>query len=146
MKSYSVLIRWTQSFGFRAGEWASIIGVIMAEPKDCKPRLCYSVMYKDGTYDSIPVSDSDNYEVKANKVKLSEIEVKLTTNFSQVAQDIRDCTEALKAWEYLTAEQEKEIIARIKILKAKIPELKDDEIDDLIDSELPSAVATAFEE
>lgn len=78
MKQYPVSIRWTHSFGFRAGEWASIIGVSMAEPVGCEPRLCYSVMYQDGTHDSIPVSDSDNYEVRANKVTPTTIEAKLS--------------------------------------------------------------------
>ena len=120
MRSYSALIRWTHSLGFKAGEWATIIGVTMSEPKDCEPRLCYSVMYKDGTYDGIPVSDSDNYEIKADKVLPSEIEVTLKTNLAQVALDIRECTEALKAWEYLTAEQEKQIIGKVNALKVKI--------------------------
>lgn len=120
MKQYPVSIRWTHSFGFRAGEWATIIGVSMAEPVGCEPRLCYSVMYQDGTYDSIPVSDSENYEVRARKATNTNIEVELTTNFAQVAQEIRDCTEALKAWEYLTAEQEKEIIEKVNTLKVKI--------------------------
>lgn len=122
MKAYPVSIRWTHSFGFRAGEWATIIGVSMAEPDGLEPRLCYSVMYQDGTHDSIPVSDSDNYEIRANKVTPTNISVSLNidTNYAEIAQDIRDCTEALKAWEYLTAEQEKEIINRIDILKEKI--------------------------
>ena len=109
MKAYPVSIRWTHSFGFRAGEWATIIGVSMAEPDGLEPRLCYSVMYQDGTYDSIPVSDSDNYEVRASKITPATIEAKLTinTNYAEIAQGIRDCTEALKEWEYLTAEQEK---------------------------------------
>ena len=122
MKQYPVSIRWTHSFGFRAGEWATIIGVSMAEPDGLEPRLCYSVMYQDGTYDSIPVSDSDNYEIRASKITPATIEAKLTinTNYAEIAQGIRDCTEALKAWEYLTAEQEKEIIGKVNTLKAKI--------------------------
>ena len=78
MKQYPVAIRWTHSFGFRAGEWASIIGVSMAEPDGLEARLCYSVMYQDGTYDSIPVSDSDNYEVKSSKVTPTTIEARLS--------------------------------------------------------------------
>lgn len=78
MKQYPVSIRWTHSFGFRAGEWADIIGVSMAEPDGLEPRLCYSVLYQDGTYDSIPVSDSDNYEVRANKVTPTTIEARLS--------------------------------------------------------------------
>lgn len=122
MKAYPVSIRWTHSFGFRAGEWANIIGVSMAEPDGLEPRLCYSVMYQDGTYDSIPVSDSDNYEIRARKITPTTIEAKLTinANYAEIAQGIRDCTEALKAWEYLTAEQEKEIIGKVNTLKAKI--------------------------
>ena len=78
MKQYPVAIRWTNSFGFRAGEWAMIIGVSMAEPENLEPRLCYSVLYQDGTYDSIPVSDSDNYEVKSSKVTPTTIEARLS--------------------------------------------------------------------
>ena len=59
-------------------------------------------------------------EPKPKKSKISDIEIELTTNFPQVAREIRDCTEALKAWEYLTAEQEKEIIEKVSALKAKI--------------------------
>lgn len=77
MKQYPVSIRWTHSFGFRSGEWANVIGVCMVEPKDREPRLCYSVMYQDGTYDGIPISDSDNYEIKANKVTPITIEATL---------------------------------------------------------------------
>ena len=78
MKQYPVAIRWTNSFGFRAGEWAAIIGVNMAEPEGLEPRLCYSVLYRDGTYDSIPVSDSNNYEVKSSKVTPTTIEARLS--------------------------------------------------------------------
>lgn len=64
MKQYPVSIRWTHSFGFRAGEWADITGVSMAKPSDLEPRLCFTVEYADGTIDSIPIDDTLNYELK----------------------------------------------------------------------------------
>lgn len=122
MKSYPVSIRWNHSFGFRAGEWASIIGVSVVEPDNLEPRLCYSVMYQDGAHDSIPVSDSDNYEVRASKVTPTTIEARLTikTDYAEIAQGIKDCTEALRAWGCLTIEQEKEVIEKINTLKARM--------------------------
>jgi len=72
-KSYPVSLRWTHQYGYRSGEWANIIGVAMVEPVKLKerplePRLCYTVMYQDGVYDSVPMSDRDNFEIKANRV------------------------------------------------------------------------------
>ncbi len=65
MKNYPVLIRWVHPFGFRSGQWADITGVSMAKPNDLEPRLCFTVKYEDGVIDSIPISDTLNYELKA---------------------------------------------------------------------------------
>lgn len=55
-----VQIRATHHYGFRSGEWATLLGVVWANN-----RPCYSVLFSDWVSDLWPVHDEwDAYEFR----------------------------------------------------------------------------------
>lgn len=57
-------IRATHPYGFRSGEWATIIGVIWMNGQPC-----YEVQFSDGKVDQWPIHDEwDDYEFRPNNV------------------------------------------------------------------------------
>jgi hypothetical protein len=55
----TVLIRATNTSGFRCGEWAQVVSIVWDR------RLCYKVVFIDKVTDIWPVYDpSDPYEIK----------------------------------------------------------------------------------
>jgi len=58
-------IRGTHQYSFRAGEWGEIIAVKISQPEKLEPRVVFVVLYDDGMADTIPLSDSENYEISA---------------------------------------------------------------------------------
>ena len=45
---------------FRQGEAALIIGVKLIQPPNLIERPCYEILFDDGTFDFIPISDVNN--------------------------------------------------------------------------------------
>ena len=62
---YHSRIRYTHPYGFRKGEWATITGVIILNPRGLGERLCYQGVYDDGSKDHIALADQGNFEVQA---------------------------------------------------------------------------------
>ena len=58
---YHSRIRNTHPYGFRAGEWATITGVVVLNPRGLGRRMCYQVTYDDGFKDHIALADSCNF-------------------------------------------------------------------------------------
>lgn len=63
--NYHSRIRYTHPYGFRKGEWATITGVTILNPRGLGERLCYQVVYDDGFKDHIALADQCNFEVQA---------------------------------------------------------------------------------
>ena len=61
---YHSRIRYTHPYGFRKGEWATITGIEVLNPRGLGERLCYSVVYDDGFKDHIALADSCNFEIE----------------------------------------------------------------------------------
>lgn len=55
-------VRWTHHYGFRHGEWSTVLGTEMYKPSNNEPRMVYKVQYDDGLMDYIPVSEEANLE------------------------------------------------------------------------------------
>lgn len=55
MKVQSIQARFTNSYSFRSGEWADVVGIVLVTPDTGGPRLCYHLRYEDGTCDYTPV-------------------------------------------------------------------------------------------
>ena len=55
-------VRWTHHYGFRHGEWSTVIGTEMYKPSDNLERRVYKVKYDDGLIDYIPVSEKQYLE------------------------------------------------------------------------------------
>ena len=56
MKTAKLFLVVTHRYSYKAGEVAEIIGVTMATPdKSTLPRPCFTLLFKDGTKDSIPI-------------------------------------------------------------------------------------------
>ena len=54
----------TNDYGFRPGEKGEIIGIKWVKPESDLPwRVCYIVLYKDGTTDLVPTCDIENYRL-----------------------------------------------------------------------------------
>jgi hypothetical protein len=66
-KAYFVYIH---RYGFRAGEPAEILGVVVATPVLNEPRAAYHVRFADGHEDYIAIKDHENFEI------ISESDVK----------------------------------------------------------------------
>ena len=62
---YHSRIRYTHPYGFRSGEWATITGVAVLNPRGLGERLCYQAVYDDGVKDHIALADQCNFEVQA---------------------------------------------------------------------------------
>jgi len=55
------------NWGFRPGETAEVIGVVMVTPEGKAPRLCYAARYSDGFVDYKPCDGAgDWYELTPN--------------------------------------------------------------------------------
>ena len=57
MKVLSVQARFDNSYAFRTGEWADIVGVVMVRPEGQEPRICYHLRFADGTCDYTPIKE-----------------------------------------------------------------------------------------
>lgn len=64
MKNNPAQIRCIHRHGFRAGDWADLIGVRMVEPGGLPARPAFECRYSDGYIDYIAVSNVDEYEIK----------------------------------------------------------------------------------
>ena len=61
--TYAVNIRATHPYGFRSGEWATVIGLTWMNG-----RASYVVMFLDGKVDQWPINDPwDPYEMRAGR-------------------------------------------------------------------------------
>ena len=58
--------------------------------------------------------------IENNLEKLGELNLKLNLDLSQAKAEIKECIELIKAFEYLSLEQEKVIFERIKYLKESL--------------------------
>lgn len=58
--------------------------------------------------------------IENNLEKLGELNLKLNLDLSQAKAEIKECIELIKAFEYLSLEQEKVIFKRIKYLKESL--------------------------
>lgn len=64
-----VYIRATNPHGFRSGQWAEVLSVVMA-----KSRPCYVVSFIDGALDMWPVYDeNDEYEFTGTLPKVTDV-------------------------------------------------------------------------
>jgi len=61
--SRPLFIRGTSPYSFRSGEWAVIIDTQNRTPDGLPERPVYILKYSDGMEDSIPISDTENYEL-----------------------------------------------------------------------------------
>jgi len=59
----SMIIKGVHPYAFKCGEWAEIVGKRMLD-LSVGEREVYDVKYKDGTKDTIPLSDLGNYEIR----------------------------------------------------------------------------------
>lgn len=58
--------------------------------------------------------------IENNLEKLGELNLKLNLDLSQAKAEIKECIEFIKAFEYLSLEQEKVVFKRIKHLKESL--------------------------
>jgi hypothetical protein len=62
-------IRGTSPHSFRRGEWATVVGVVMARPDKFNERPCFVAMYADGFVDYKVVSELGiSHEIQAEDV------------------------------------------------------------------------------
>lgn len=64
MKANQVRLKTTHQYGFRCGEFGTVIGVCMVTPDKFQPRLCYQVLYADGVVDYTAMEGMD-YVIEA---------------------------------------------------------------------------------
>lgn len=57
MKVALVKVRFTNSYAFRSGEWADVIGIVLVRPENLEPRLCYHLRFPDGVCDYSPINE-----------------------------------------------------------------------------------------
>lgn len=50
--------RGTHPYSFRSGEWAEVVDIMISN------RWCFVVQYTDGKIDTVPIVDTNNYELK----------------------------------------------------------------------------------
>ena len=79
MKTAKLFLVATNSGCFRPGEPAEVIGVTMSTPDDpplSPPRPCFTILFKDGTQDSLPVfEDSTMTNKNPDYVLISQEDV-----------------------------------------------------------------------
>lgn len=64
MTVHQLRIRYTHISGFRVGEWATVLNVVLVQPSPYFPsRLCYAAQYPDGAVNYIPMEDKGNFEL-----------------------------------------------------------------------------------
>jgi 5-hydroxyisourate hydrolase-like protein (transthyretin family) len=62
-KTERVFLINTHPYGFRTGEPAEVVSVKMVKPsEDHDWRLCYELVFEDGTRDFTAVEDNKNFE------------------------------------------------------------------------------------
>ena len=62
----SVRLRTTHRYGYRTGEWGTVVGVCMVTPEGKEPRLCYAVRYDDGFTDYKAIEGmKEDFELEA---------------------------------------------------------------------------------
>lgn len=54
MKVQNAQARHEHEYGFRAGQWADVIGMVIATPDGKQPRLCTVLRWPDGAVDYVP--------------------------------------------------------------------------------------------
>ena len=68
MSDYTAKFKWLHPYGFRSGEWSTIIGVIRVKPHGLEARLCFKVIYDDGIEDLVPICEQSSYEIKVERL------------------------------------------------------------------------------
>ena len=66
-------------YSFRAGERAEIIGTKIVQPEKLEARLCFEVLFDDGTIDFIPVLSYNNEQYLLTTGKASNKALKQTS-------------------------------------------------------------------
>lgn len=64
---HQVQIQAKHRYGFRSGEWASLMGCVMVQPEGEEFRLCYFVAFPDGVTDYWPVSEDYKLAVRTDE-------------------------------------------------------------------------------
>jgi hypothetical protein len=65
LKIQPVMLRNLHSFGYRPGVWGTVLSVGMAKPVGRPSRPVFVVQFPDGVTDCVPISDAENYELRA---------------------------------------------------------------------------------
>jgi len=63
MKTQKAYLVYIHRYGFRAGEAAEILGVVIATASPNKPCAAYRVRFTDGHEEYVAVDDSTNFKI-----------------------------------------------------------------------------------